>query len=232
LNELYRPFRVGPDAVAANAELRPERLDGIEAGVTFAPVPAVTLSATLFHNRLEGAIANVTAGEGPGTFPGVGFVAAGGVYRVRRNLDAIESTGVELDASARLGPVFVQASWSHVDPRVEASGAAAGLDGLRPAQTPRDLVSATIGWRKGSMVVSSTLRHAARQFDNDQNTRVLAPATTLDAFASLPITPALSLEARGENLFNERVEAAVTGADVVERATPRTIWVGLRLRTG
>ena len=230
LNELYRPFRVGADAVAANAELAPERLDGVEAGVTATPFPGASLSATLFHNRLDGAIANVTAGQGPGLFPGVGFVGAGGVYRVRRNLDAIRSTGLEVDASAVFGPVFARASWSHVDPRVEASGAAAALDGLRPAQTPRDLVSATLGWRQGATTVSTTLRHAARQFEDDANTRTLAPATTLDAFASLPVARGLSVEARAENLFDERVEAANTGADVVERATPRTIWIGLRLR--
>lgn len=232
LNELYRPFRVGPDAVAANAELSPERLDGVEGGVTLTPLPAVTLSATLFHNRLRNAIANVTAGQGPGQFPGVGFVAAGGTYRVRRNLDAISSTGLELDAAAQAGPVFARASWSHVSPRVEASGAGAPLDGLRPAQTPRDLVSATLGWRRGGTAVSATLRHAARQFEDDANTRALAAATTLDAFAFLPITRSLSVEARAENLLDERVEAAITGADVTERATPRTIWLGLRFRPG
>ena len=232
LNELYRPFRVGTDAVAANADLAPERLNGVEGGLMLTPVPAATLSATLFHNRLEGAIANVAAARGPGTFPGVGFVAAGGVFRVRRNLDAIRSTGVEVDGTAALGPVFARASWSHVNPVIEASGEAAALDDLRPAQTPRDLVSATMGWREGATVVSATLRHAARLFDDDQNARTLAPATTLDAFASLPLTRALTLEARAENLWDEPVEAAVTGVDTVERATPRTIWLGLRLRTG
>jgi outer membrane receptor protein involved in Fe transport len=232
LNELYRPFRVGPDAVAANAELSPERLDGVEAGFTLTPARGLTLSATLFHIRLKGAIANVTAGQGPGTFPGVGFVAAGGVFRVRRNLDAIESTGLEVDAAATLGPVFARASWSHVDPRVEASGPALPLDRLRPAQTPRDLVSGTVGWRKEAVVLSATLRHAAGQWEDDANTRRLAPATTLDGFASLPITRTLSVEARAENLLDERVEAGISGADLIERATPRTIWLGLRLRTG
>ena len=232
LNELYRPFRVGTDAVAANAALAPERLVGVDGGVTLTPARGVTLAATLFWNRLDDAIANVTAGRGPGTFPGVGFVAAGGTYRVRRNLDAIRSQGLEIDARWEAGPVFAQGSWSHVDPRVEASGAAAALDGLRPAQTPRDLVSATLGWRKGAMVVSGTLRHAARQFDDDQNSRSLAPATTADAYLALPITKAVAVEARAENLFDERVEAGITGNAIVERATPRTLWIGLRLRGG
>jgi outer membrane receptor protein involved in Fe transport len=230
LNELYRPFRVGADAVAATPGLAPERLEGFEAGLTLTPVSGLAVSATLFDNRLQDAIANVTTGQGPGNFAGVGFVAAGGVYRVRRNLDAIRSTGFELDANATVGAVSASLSWTHVDPRVEASGAAAALDDLRPAQTPRDLVTATLGWRTGRTAVSATLRHVARQFDDDANTRQLAPATTLDAYASMPLTRAVSLEARAENLADARVEAAITGLDIVERATPRTLWLGLRLR--
>ncbi|WBH18201.1 TonB-dependent receptor [Sphingomonas radiodurans] len=230
LNELYRPFRVGADAVAANAALDPERLTGVDGGVTIVPAANVSLAATVFWNRLRGAIANVTAGRGPGTFPGVGFVGAGGVYRVRQNLDAIRSTGFEFDARWQGGPVFAIASWSHVDPRVEASGAAAPLDGLRPAQTPLDQLSATLGWHRDSLTASATLRHVARQFEDDQNSRRLAPATTLDGYLAVPITPALAIELRGENVFDERVEAGISGADVVERATPRTVWIGLRLR--
>ena len=85
---------------------------------------------------------------------------------------------------------------------------------------------------KGAAVVSTTLRYAAGQFEDDQNTRRLAPATTLDGFASLPLTRTLAVEARAENVFDERGEAGNTGADLIERATPRTIWLGLRLRTG
>ena len=230
LNELYRPFRVGADAVAANAALEPERLGGIDGGVTLTPATGLSLTAGVFHNRLRGAIANVTAGTGPATFPGVGFVAAGGVYRVRRNLDAIRADGVELDANWRLGEVTARASWAHTDARVRASGTAAALDGLRPAQTPRDLVSATLGWAHGGYAGSATLRHAARQFDDDQNSRSLAPATTLDAYLALPLTPTLALEARGENVTDTRVEAGISGPGIVERATPRTLWLGLRLR--
>ena len=232
LNELYRPFRVGADATAANAALAPERLTGVDGGVTLTPAEGVSLGATVFWNRLENAIANVTAGRGPGNFPGVGFVAAGGVYRVRQNLDAIRATGVELDASWVSGPISARASWSHVSSRVEASGAAAPLDGLRPAQTPRDQVSGTLAWRQGDYALSATLRHTSRQFDDDQNTRALKAATTLDAYAAAPVANGLSVELRGENLFDARVEAGISGANIVERATPRTLWIGLRYRGG
>lgn len=232
LNELYRPFRVGPDATAANAALAPERLNGVEGGVTLTPATNLSLGATVFWNRLENAIANVTAGTGPGVFPGVGFVAAGGTYRVRRNLDAIRATGIELDAAWQAGPWSLHGSWQHVSARVEASGAAAALDGLRPAQTPRDQIAGTLGWRRNGFAASASLRHGSRQFDDDQNSRSLRPATTLDAYAAMPVANGLSVEARAENLFDARVEAGISGANIVERATPRTLWLGLRYRGG
>ena len=228
LNELYRPFRVGADAVAAEAALEPERLNGWEVGATLAPARGVTLAGTFFDNRLTDAIANVTAGQGPGVFPQVGFVA--GVFRRRANLDAVRSRGVELDAGWRRGPVGARVSWAHIDARVDASGAAAALDGLQPAQTPLDQLSGTLDWRRGAAAAALTLRHVARQFEDDANARSLAPATTLDGYLALPITRALSVELRAENLTDARVEAGISGPGVVERATPRTLWLGLRLR--
>lgn len=230
LNELYRPFRVGADATAANAALAPERLGGYEAGVTVAPVRAVSLAATWFDNRLTGAIANVSMGQGPGTYPQVGFVAAGGVYRVRQNLDAVRSRGVEVDARWQAGRFGTTLSWAHVAARVEASGAALALDGLRPAQTPRDQASATVDWRRHGWAAALTLRHVASQFDDDANARSLAAATTLDGYLALPLTRTVSVEARAENLGDERVEAGISGANILERATPRTLWLGLRYR--
>jgi outer membrane receptor protein involved in Fe transport len=221
LNELYRPFRIGNDTTAANAALTPERLTGVDGGVTLTPTATLSLTASVFWNRLEDAIANVTVAS-----------TATSVSRVRRNLDATRSAGVEVDARWRAGPLFALASWSHVDPRVEASGAAAALDGLRPAQTPLDQVSGTLGWRRDALALSATVRHVARQFEDDQNTRSLAPATTLDGYLALPVTRHVVVEARAENVFDARVEAGISGANVIERATPRTLWIGLRFSGG
>ena len=230
LNELYRPFRAGADATAANAALNPERVEGVEGGFDLTPAAGLRLSGTYFLNRLTDAIANVTMGRGPGTFPGVGFVAANGVYRMRQNLDAIRSHGFEVEANGAVGPVSARASWSHISARVEASGLAAPLDGLRPAQTPRDQLSATLGIQHRGMALSGTVRHVSRQFEDDQNLRSLAPATTLDVYAAVPIVRGWLIEARAENLADTRVEAAYSGAGLIERATPRTVWIGVRTR--
>lgn len=230
LNELYRPFRAGADATAANPLLDPERLQGVEGGIDLDPGAGFSLRGTIYWNRIDDAIGNVTLGSGPGTFPGVGFVAAGGAYRQRLNLDAVTAAGAELDLRWQAGPWRASASWAFTDARVEASGLAVALDGLRPAQTARHQGSATLGWTRNDAVLSLTGRYTGPQYEDDQNARQLAEAFTLDARIAVPLTAALSVEARGENLGDARVETAISGGDIVERAAPRTLWIGLRYR--
>lgn len=228
LNELYRPFRVGADATAANELLAPERLKGGEIGVDIES-GGFALTTTAFWNRLDNAVANVSLGSGPGNFPGVGFVAAGGVYRQRQNLDAIDSKGIEVDASYAVGDVNIRAGYAYVDAEVRATGAAAGLDGLRPAQVPKHFASVGFGYEAGAFDANLDARYVGGQFEDDGNVRRLRSAFTLDGGLSYKLGERFQLELRGENLFDARVEAAISGDGVIERAAPRTIWAGIRV---
>jgi outer membrane receptor protein involved in Fe transport len=228
LNELFRPFRAGLDATAANPNLDPERLKGAEAGLDYGS-GEVRLSLTGYFNRLKDAIANVTLGQGPGQFPGVGFVAAGGQYRQRQNLDAIRVRGLEASAQWSRGPWSARAGMSLADARVEAEGSAAPLDGLRPAQTPKVAATLGAGWDRDGKALQLVLRHVGAQYEDDLNTRRLDPATTLDAFASWPLGRRIQFVARAENLTDTLVMAGIGGDGSVERASPRTLWLGLRI---
>jgi outer membrane receptor protein involved in Fe transport len=230
LNELYRPFRVGADATAANAFLDPERLKGVEVGADYRFLSTARVGVTLFANRLRDAIANVTLGGGPGVFPGVGFVAAGGKYSQRQNLDAIDAWGVELDGGVTIGRFSLTASYAHVRAKVKASGPARALDGRRPAQTPHDSASATLGWQSVAGARASLSAHfVGAQSEDDLGSQILPDATTFDAAVTMPLKGRLSIEARAENITDARVVAGISGAGIVERATPRTFWLGLRL---
>ncbi|MGN6155132.1 MAG: TonB-dependent receptor [Sphingomicrobium sp.] len=226
LNELFRPFRAGPDATAANPLLDPERLAGAEIGARYHR-GAVELDLTGFVNRLSGAIANVTLGHGPGIFPGVGFVA--GDFSQRQNLDAVKVRGLEASGQVSRGPwrLRLGASYSHA--RVEAKGAASSLDGLRPAQTPSLVLTGELGWNDRGRALSIIVRRVGAQFEDDLNTQRMRPATTIDAFAAWPVTKRLQLIARGENLLDETVIATLGSDGTIERATPRTLWIGFRL---
>jgi outer membrane receptor protein involved in Fe transport len=229
LNELFRPFRAGSDATAANPDLDPERLVGAEAGAEYAHGP-FHASLTGFVNRLKDAIANVTMGHGPGIFPGVGFVGATGTFFKRENIDAVKVRGLEASADWTDGPWSIRAGASFTHARMNGGDAAVLLDGLRPAQTPKFAGTLAAGWQDGGKGAQLVLRRVGAQFDDDLNIDVLKRATTLDAYGAWPLTKRLQLVARAENLTNALVMAGINGDGSVERATPRTLWLGLRLR--
>ncbi|MGQ3177251.1 MAG: TonB-dependent receptor [Blastomonas fulva] len=230
LNELYRPFRVGADATAANAALAPERLQGVELGLDW-EIFTLQLGATVFWNRLDNAIANVTLARGPGTFPGVGFVSAAGSFNQRQNLDAVEARGIEVEAHADVGDFNFAAAYSYVDAEVRAGPGQAAIDGLRPAQVPRHFATGSVGWfpRGNDSGVNLTARYVGSQFEDDLGQLALDDALTLDARAALRISRNLLVELRGENLFDATVQAAISGPGIIERGMPRTIWLGVKL---
>jgi vitamin B12 transporter len=238
LNELYRPFRVGNDATAANEALAPERIRGAELGVTW-QTRGINLSVNGFTNQLKGAIANVTVGQGPGNFPGVGFVVGGGAYRQRRNLDAIASKGFEVEADGWLtGNLRLEAGYSFVDAKVDGRGLAVALDGLRPAQVPRhngrfsllfDALSGKSSKTSEAFVGSGiTLRYFGGQFEDDLNLLALDDAVTIDALLKYQLDDGISLRLAAENLFNAKVVAAISGIGVIERTIPRSVLLGLK----
>ena len=228
LNELFRPFRAGADATAANPLLDPERLTGFDLGARYRR-DRLALSATAFANRLEDSIANVTLGQGPGLFPGVGFVA--GEYRQRQNLDAVKTRGIEFSAEIRRGPLTASLGASLTDAKVDSEGPAAMLDGLRPTQTPRFGLSGGLHWTRDGHSFSLLLRHAGAQFEDDLNRDKLPPATTFDAFAAWPIRRNLQLFLGAENMLDALVVTGIGSDRSVERGSPRSLRLGLRFRT-
>jgi outer membrane receptor protein involved in Fe transport len=179
---------------------------------------------------LRDAIANVTLGHGPGNFPEVGFVAAGGTFRQRQNVDAVKVRGLEASADWTRGPWALRASASFSHAQMEGSGAAAFLSGLRPAQTPKFAGTLSGSWEQGGRGVELDLHRVGGQYEDDLNTRLLRAATTIDASASWPLGGRWQIVARGENLTDALVMAGINGDGSVERATPRTLWIGIRLR--
>lgn len=214
LNELYRPFRVGAEVTTANAALKPERLWGGEVGIDWG-TGDTKLSATLFANHLTNAIANVTLAPN---------------LNQRQNLDAIDSKGIELSAEQRIGPATLRATYAFTDAEVDASGGALALDGRRPAQIAKHGGSVSLRSNaSGPFGGFATLRYVGKQNEDDLGLLELGDALTLDAGLSWRLAEAVSIEARGENLFDELVPAAISSSGIVERATPRTLWIGARV---
>lgn len=232
LNELHRPFRVGNDITEANAELEPERLSGAEAGVS-GVAGGLNWSVAAFANRIDDPIANVTIGVGPGTFPVAGFVPAGGVLRQRQNVGRIDAVGLEAEADGQLGQSLAwRVALAATRARVDGGSDAPQLTGLRPAQAARFSATAGLDWRVAErLTVSAAARYESRRFDDDLNTRILAPALTLDADLGWRLTDATTVFLSAENLLNADVEASQTADGVEGYAQPRILRVGLRWRS-
>ena len=214
LNELYRPFVVFPVVTQANAALENERLEGFEAGIELTPNPAVALSLTAFDNRVKNAVANVTIAEN---------------LRQRRNIDAIQSRGLEASVSATLGAFSLDASAVWTDAEAKGSGFAAALDGNRPSQTPRFTGGATLSWTPADdWLLSATVRHVGAQFEDDLESNVLPAVTSLDAFVQVPMTPSIALVLRGENLTDEAIVTRNQSGSI-DLGVPRTVWAGVKV---
>ncbi len=213
LNELLRPFVVFPVVTQANAELENEILEGIEAGVDFSLAPGIELSLTAFDNRVEGAIANVTLAPN---------------LRQRQNLPAIDARGLEFGIKAQLGRFSYDGTLAYTDAQVDGRGTSSPLDGNRPPQTPRWAAAATAAWSPAdNWLASLTLRHIGAQFESDQETDRLAPATTLGAFFAAPLAGAFSLVVRAENITGETIVTRNSGG-TIDLGVPRTFWAGVR----
>jgi outer membrane receptor protein involved in Fe transport len=232
LNELYRPFRVGNDITEANGGLKPERLFGIETGLGGKIYGEGTWNFGVFYNRLDDAIANVTIGQGPGTFPIAGFVPAGGALRQRQNAGAVNAIGFEFDAERPISDTLsVNVAAGLTRAKVDGGTAAPQLTGLRPAQTPRFTAQIGATWAPiAPLRVRLDARYEGARFDDDTNSRVLNEAVVFDARVDFKVRGPVAVYAAVENLFDTNVETAITGTGDRSFGTPQFFRVGLSVR--
>lgn len=217
LNELYRPFTVFPVATRANAALNAEKLRGVEAGFDLRPAKGLSFGATLFYNRLNDAIANVTIATN---------------LRQRDNVDAVVAKGLELSGEAILGQIALSGAYAYSDSKVRASGSAFALNGLSPAQSPRHAANATIRWTADiGAIFSATARYVGAQFEDDLESNILPSALTIDGFAQIPLTRKVALTGRVENIFNKAVITRKVD-NSIDLGTPRILWFGLTFTAG
>lgn len=206
LNELYREFRAGNVRTLPNAALKPEWLDGAEAGLDFR-AGRTTLSATVFRSSLDGLVTNVTRSVTPSL-----------VTRQRDNAASALSRGIEASATHRRGPWLAQASWLFADSSFSTSA--------RLPQVPRNQGSAMLTWTRGGALVSGGLRASSLQFEDDLNTFILPGFAVWHLSASRRLAGPVSANFAVENAFNRTYLAGFTPAPLL--AAPRLYRAGLR----
>ena len=222
LNELYRPFRVGNDVTEANAALAPEHLFGGELARGMAGHADVSHSGHRLRQSTGRRGQQRHHRRGPGTFDPGGFIPAGGVLRQRQNVDLVVAPGFEGDGGmaadsdgALARRLFVHAPDDRTRGR---SGVASGNCSrkLRSTFSP----AAWNGRRRRDGWSSAQVRYSDRQFEDDQNSRVLAPFATVDAAVGYEFSARGSAALRVENLFDTEIESgkSADGLDFARRA--------------
>jgi outer membrane receptor protein involved in Fe transport len=233
---------VGPNVTEANAALATEHVRSAEAGGEWswypktgvggaaAARPGLRLGVVAFWNDFRDAVGNVTIARGPGTFPVVGFVAAGGVGRQRLNLERIRVRGLELSALWRAAEtVEVRGEWLFNEAEVQQASRSPGLVGRRVAQVPRESATLAATWRAPWQVrVNPRLRWIGRQFEDDENQLVLGKVAVADVNLSRPLSSRLEIFVAVENLGDARVETGRTADGVVNVGQPRLAMLGVR----
>jgi iron complex outermembrane receptor protein len=233
LNELYRQFRVGAILTLANEELGPERLTGVETGVSIAATDRVTVRGTYFNNRVKDPIANVSTN-------------ATGTVRQRRNLGSTNIGGFQTDVTYRVnGHWGVSGAYIFDIAKVhESTVDAAGNDltGKYLAQVPKHRASFQVTYTNPRYVnVSIDSQVVGHQFDDDLNTAVIFPTIPEKTEVGLPKYSVTNLTMSRninrhvdvffgvQNMFNTTY---YVGTNPTTIGTPRLVNVGMRLKVG
>jgi len=225
LNELYRQFRVGTVLTLANEDLGPERLRSIEAGARYSPAARTMIRATWFDNALEDAVANVTIAT-----------AGNAVTQQRQNLGLTRIRGLEADvtwkAASRLA---FTAAYIFNDTKIEEFAANPTLVGNQLPQVPRHRGSAQVTLVERRIAeLALMMQFVGRQFDDDQNLRVVPGSTEpgLPGYTRVDVSLSRSLGRRmdvfagAQNLFDRRVIVGTLPTTIGE---PRTLSIGVRV---
>ncbi len=230
LDELYRPFRVGNVITDANPNLRTEEVTTAEIGAAVQRGP-FNAGVTGFWNDLRHAVTNVTIANGPVTLPGIGFVPAGGQARQKMNLDRSRVQGIALNAGWKITPALsLDAQYLYNDATVVAAAVAPWLVGRRLAEVPRHGATVSGTWKQGRWSVMARARWIGDQFDDDNNTLRLAPATLVDASIAVTLFRNAEVFVSAENIWDHRVETGRSPTGLVNIGTPRLILFGFRLK--
>jgi outer membrane receptor protein involved in Fe transport len=220
LNELYRPFRVGNVVTLSNDALGAERLTGGEAGVRLASFrKRLDVRGTFFWSEIVNPIANVTLAVQPSL-----------ITRQRQNLGRTRSTGIELDAVARLSAtVEISCGYEYVAATVLRFPANKALEGLWIPQVPRHALTFQARYSNPSrLTVSIQGRFVGAQFDDDLNQFRLGGYYAMDAMASHSFAHGVDMFVALENLLNQRYTVGLTPVPII--GPPLLARFGVRLR--
>ncbi len=217
LDELYRSFRVGNVVTNANPDLGPEHVNGYEFGVNQQITSRIFWRATLFADRLDNPVSNVTISTTPTL-----------ITQQRENLGYAKVKGAEAEVSYRLEQRWrLDAKYLFNQSVVGSFAANPAIVGNLLPQVPKHRTTARILYSHPKWADASVEgRYESYRFDDSLNQRKLGSYFVLN----LEVSRALGERWRGflnlENALNR--EYFVQATPVPQIATPILFSGGVR----
>ena len=226
LNELYRQFRVGAILTLANDQLGPERLTGGEFGIRLRPLDNVTIRSTWYDNRVENPVSNVTRTDLVNTLQ-------------RQNLGRTKITGLQNDIEIRAASYWrFAAGYLFNSAKVTEYDANPALIGNYLPQVPKHRGSFQVSYANPDLFTAALgVQFIGRQFDDDQNVRVVPGETEpgLPGYSMVDFTVSRSLIRSVDVFFgvqNMFDTEYIVGTLPTTIGTPRLVNGGVRVRFG
>jgi outer membrane receptor protein involved in Fe transport len=235
LNELFKPFREsGNTLVEANPTLDTERLSGFEAGIDFTAGRAVA-RLTAFHTRIHDPIFELTveaAGATGRVIAPCGFVPAGGTCRQRRNVDLVESRGLEAELELQVTrDLALRGSYGFNPTEVLRAASQPELVGKEARASARHSYTAIMAYDHPSVAnVAVTVRSASRRFEDDLNRLELESFVVTDVRVSKLVTRQAQIFVGVENALDTDYPISRANSGLVRMGGPRMIEGGIRYR--
>ncbi|MEZ5324528.1 MAG: TonB-dependent receptor [Verrucomicrobiales bacterium] len=227
LNELYRPFRVRNDITEGNVELDPERFYSIDAGATWEPTDAFTLSNTFFVHWIHDAIANVPVTDSA-TAAGLGiFVPADGSLQLRDNVDEARVMGLETRADLKPSDMFnLSLAYQLTDTQFTKSSDQPLLQGNEFPHSPNHQATVSVsGNPTDRLEWFASATYSSNVFDDALAARSLDAYWNTGLGLALEVNDHLTLRAQIDNVLDEEIQTGNASNGLVTIGQPRSFWL-------
>jgi outer membrane receptor protein involved in Fe transport len=169
---------------------------------------------TGYWNVLDDVITNITVSTTPQL-----------ITKVRANADKMRTSGVEIEADARLSQYWNAGISTGIgDARFKGDSS---LHGNRVPQVPAHNLALTTRYVRDGWTASAQFRVTGPQYEDDLNLFRLGTARVLDAFVSRRIGGGISAFVAMENIFDNEYDVGRT--PILTTGMPRTARAGVNI---
>jgi len=221
---LYRGFFNAFGIFESNAALKPETLQGGEAGFDVT-LPGLRTQVTYYDNTIDNLLTTRPIPH-PQLPPGFNF----GTINI--NAGAARAQGVEAEVDWKIAaPLTATFAYAYADSVITSNPADHLSVGKQLGGVPRQTASVQLAYtRPGGWKLAGRVYWRDALYNDNDHTLPIGSQFNVDLSASYPIGPHFEPYVQIQNLFDEHHIADNSGSSAPQIETPMTAMVGLRVK--